>query len=120
MASLVSGAVSGLVSGISGLVSGNANDQNYRNGWTQQQIGTLSAANPGKNIIVVFPPHSQSLQGSQYQQLVCKTPTQTLSYDCYIFDSGTFTLKGDGGYLNWAFTGNFTRNGNTVTFKKPA
>lgn len=117
MGSLIAGAVSGLITGVSGLVSGNTNDQNFRNGWTQQNLGTVTAANPKKNVIIVFPPHDQNLQGSKYQQLVCKTPTQTLSYDCYIFDSGDFTLKGDGGYLNWAFAGNFTRNGNKLTFK---
>ncbi|CAD6593803.1 MAG: hypothetical protein ASARMPRED_007958 [Alectoria sarmentosa] len=110
MSSLVSGAVTGLITGISGLVSGNANDQNFRNGWTQQNLGTVTAANPKKNVIIVFPPHDQNLQGSKYLQLVCKTPTQTLSYDCYIFDSGDFTLKGDGGYLNWAFSATATHN----------
>ncbi|KAL9070303.1 MAG: hypothetical protein Q9161_004996 [Pseudevernia consocians] len=62
MSSLISGAVSGLITGVSGLVSGNANDQNFRNGWTQQQIGTVTAANPKKNVIIVFPPHDQNLQ----------------------------------------------------------
>ena len=75
MGSLVSGAVTGLITGVSGLVTGNANDQNFRNGWTQQTLGTVTAANPKKNVIIVFPPHDQNLQGSKYQQLVCKTPT---------------------------------------------
>lgn len=60
MSSLISGAVSGLISGVSGLVSGNANDQNFRNGWTQQQIGTVTAANPKKNVVRVFRVHYSS------------------------------------------------------------
>ena len=120
MAAIASGLVGGIISGVAGLVSNNSNDQNFRNGWTQSQLGPLATANPNKNIMIVFPPHDQNFTRSQYSQLLCKTPSgQTLSYDCYVFDAGDFTLKGDGGFLNWAFQGNFTRNGNKVTFKKP-
>lgn len=108
---------SSVVSGI----QGNNADKEFRNGWTQQQLTTVSGQNAGKNIMIVLPKHTETFQGSKQQQLLCQTPNdkQTLSYDCYIFDSGDFELQGDGGYLNWAFTGNFKRNGNKVSFSKP-
>lgn len=37
-------------------------------------------------------------------------------YGIWIFKKGKFTNKGDGGWINWAMYGNFTRNGKTVTF----
>ncbi|AXG79406.1 stress protein [Streptomyces paludis] len=39
-------------------------------------------------------------------------------YRILVFESGTFTNKGDGGYINWAFRGWFERNGMTVNFRR--
>ncbi|GGK81794.1 hypothetical protein [Mangrovihabitans endophyticus] len=36
-----------------------------------------------------------------------------------VFKSGTVKNKGDGGYINWAYRGWFTRNNMTVHFHKP-
>merc|ERR1719300_1025186 len=32
-------------------------------------------------------------------------------YMVYIFVKGVFVNRGDGGYLNWAFYGRYSRNG---------
>jgi hypothetical protein len=41
-----------------------------------------------------------------------------IDYGIWVFRSaGVFKNKGDGGYINWAFYGDTTRNGGTVTFK---
>ena len=43
------------------------------------------------------------------------------TFGIWAFESGEFTNKGDGGYLNWAFKGAFTRDGDQghhVTFSK--
>jgi hypothetical protein len=37
-------------------------------------------------------------------------------YGVYVFCSGEFILKGDGGYINWGFRGSYKRNDNKVTF----
>ncbi len=40
-------------------------------------------------------------------------------YGVWLFDSGRFVNKGDGGYINWCFKGSFKRSGNqghTVDF----
>lgn len=80
-------------------INASKEDQNFRNGWTQQQLGVVTAANSGKNVMIVYPKHDASgLVNSQQSQLECKCPNSgtTLSYDCYIFDSGLFKLQGDG------------------------
>ena len=40
-------------------------------------------------------------------------------FDFYVFDKGTFKNDGDGGDINWAFYGNFDRDGMTVSFEPP-
>ncbi|WP_069817328.1 hypothetical protein [Streptomyces sp. TP-A0874] len=40
-------------------------------------------------------------------------------FDLYVFDKGTFSNDGDGGYINWAFYGDFDRDGGKVTFEQP-
>ncbi|EIE23408.1 hypothetical protein COCSUDRAFT_62943 [Coccomyxa subellipsoidea C-169] len=42
---------------------------------------------------------------------------QGITYGIWGFTSGTFDNQGDGGYINWAFFGNFDRSGNHVVFK---
>ena len=38
-------------------------------------------------------------------------------YMIYVFHSGLFINYDDGGYINWAFQGKFTRNGGSVYFQ---
>lgn len=40
-------------------------------------------------------------------------------FDVYVFDKGTFRDDGDGGDINWAFYGDFRRDGRQVSFQKP-
>lgn len=42
-----------------------------------------------------------------------------VTYGIWVFESGQFTNKGDGGFINWSFMGRFQRNGNSVRFSKP-
>jgi hypothetical protein len=40
-----------------------------------------------------------------------------ITYGIWVFRSAAvFKNKGDGGYINWSFSGAYTRNGGTVTF----
>ncbi|GAB4084454.1 hypothetical protein GCM10028784_10840 [Myceligenerans cantabricum] len=44
-------------------------------------------------------------------------------FDVYVFEDGTFSNDGDGGYVNWAWYGQFERGGEDdkeVTFDRPA
>lgn len=40
-------------------------------------------------------------------------------FDVYVFDKGTFSNDGDGGYTNWAYYGDVTRDGKDATFEQP-
>jgi hypothetical protein len=102
MAALIGPLVSGLFQGGMSINSANnqgSEDRNFRNGWTQQQLGVVTAANPGKNVMIVYPNHDASqLANCTNSILECKCPNSgiTLTYQCYVFYSGPFALKGDG------------------------
>ncbi|MFF1921045.1 hypothetical protein ACFVW8_10800 [Streptomyces sp. NPDC058221] len=40
-------------------------------------------------------------------------------FDVYVFDKGKFSNDGDGGYINWAYYGDATRDDKVATFDKP-
>lgn len=42
-----------------------------------------------------------------------------ITYGIWVFEDGSFTNKGDGGWINWAFRGWFDRDGNHVKFHRP-
>lgn len=43
----------------------------------------------------------------------------SVHYGLWIAEAGEFTNHGDGGYINWAYRGWFTRSGGTVRFHRP-
>ncbi|WP_432680897.1 stress protein [Bacillus velezensis] len=42
-----------------------------------------------------------------------------ITYGIWVFEDGSFTNKGDGGWINWAFRGWFDRDGDHVEFHRP-
>ncbi|WP_051790480.1 hypothetical protein [Streptomyces sp. NRRL S-1022] len=55
-------------------------------------------------------------QGQQNAQECGKAFPQSVNYFWAVFRDGEFDLQGDGGYRNWAFHGNWERQGNRVVF----
>jgi hypothetical protein len=43
--------------------------------------------------------------------------TRFIPYEIIVFQRGSLVRLGDGGYINWCFSGNFDREGEFVTFK---
>jgi hypothetical protein len=76
----------------------------------------------GKYNVMVFnmsQPYNRNIRGVKFFK---QANYQGVPYGIWIFEDGTFTNKGDGGFINWAFNGRFQRSGNqghTVTFQKP-
>lgn len=95
----------------------NDSDNNIRSAFTQNTVSETRKLNPQKNVMVVFNGHEQNFTECEHQIVTLPlTPPRTMNYHVYIFKDGTFTHKGDGGFINWAFGGAFKRNGNTVVF----
>ena len=122
--------------GIEDIISG---DHNVESTFTQHTISQLGSQYPGKNLLVYHDQDSivnlcmscllalRSIWGwlpsapdavhAHYELPLPPTFVGlTQGYEIWVFDSGTFSLAGDGGYENWAVGGCFSRQGNNVVF----
>gem|GEM_PF-3382020 len=103
---------------INNLVVASQNRPGFVKGLMEQ---ATFAAN-GKYNVMVFnmsQPYERNLRDVKFFKQV---NYQGVPYGVWIFTDGNFTNKGDGGFINWAFSGKFQRSGNqghTVTFQKP-
>jgi hypothetical protein len=98
--------------------------QKDRAAWVQAMLEEVKSRTQGRLSIVVF---------NMQQGFVFNPPPGTfkftratfngglsgnITYGVWAFSSGTtFTNQGDGGFINWAFYGVFTRNRGVVTFQ---
>ncbi|KAG0631556.1 hypothetical protein M758_1G262000 [Ceratodon purpureus] len=83
----------------------------------QNAVDMLADAYPHHNVMLVHPLHKKQFDGD-YTQIELQVDPRFGSFQVYVFKSGKFTLQGDGGYINWCFKGNYTRNDKNVTFKQ--
>ncbi|CAF2884816.1 unnamed protein product [Rotaria sp. Silwood2] len=87
------------------------NDQSVDRGEaTQLIVDHFTRSFPDKNCIVCHSPHVKSLNGMEHDHIELPRKVGTIGYEIYVFDDGEFTNLGDGGYINWAFAGNFVRD----------
>lgn len=79
-------------------------DVNRRIYYTQQVVGSAVIQFPGKNIVMAnvgyeFTGTPITIQRAVYDAKV----GSNVDFDVLIFETGTFTLEGDGGFQNWAY-----------------
>ncbi|KAL2073098.1 hypothetical protein VTL71DRAFT_10422 [Oculimacula yallundae] len=87
--------------------------------YTQTTVENLRLQFPEYNVLIVHPKHSRNFVNEYHQHVELPlTAPRTQGYEIYCFDSGSFTLEGDGGFINWCFAGSYTRDGNNVNFNK--
>jgi len=94
------------------------NDNNKREAYTQQFIQQASKQFPNCNWVICHPQHSVTGPHVVHQHHELGMTVGTCGYDSYCSPMGqpfTFDNQGDGGYLNWAYAGKFSRNGNKLT-----
>jgi hypothetical protein len=70
---------------------------------------SASASNSFNDVVV---------SGSDYYH-ECKNLSKQSNYYWRVFKTGTFVHKGDGGFRNYAYSGHFTKDGETITFLNP-
>lgn len=79
--------------------------------FTQLAINSLASFWPQWNILIYHNQHSGYIfyyDIHVHYELVTGAGT-TYGYEVHLFDRGAFILSGDGGFINWCFAGNFTR-----------
>jgi hypothetical protein len=101
--------------GLTNLFNG---DQDRRSAFTKQFVTDAGNTYPAYNVVMVHTAHSAS---GEYVHQHVEFPIslgRSIGYEVYFAQKGrpfALELKGDGGYLNWAYNGEFSRNGNTIT-----
>ena len=104
-------------------------DNKKREQYTQSFVNQASKSYPQWNVVICHPGHTARPNEKspntyvRHQHLELGMTVGTCGYDVYFSPKGKpfqFVNQGDGGFLNWAFNGEFTRNGNTLTAKQHA
>jgi hypothetical protein len=86
---------------------GNTSSTDRQTQFTRNFIAKVRNQFPEKNALIVHSNHTANFVGSVTQSFDLLAPTPIhVSYQWYVFDSGTFTLQGDGGDNNVLFAGN--------------
>ncbi|GAA2841267.1 stress protein [Crossiella cryophila] len=100
---------------ISNSIAHNQNRSGFVNGIME---GSFYDAGQRYNVMVTKQnhPYTANLHNIVYDAIV---HSGYPDFRVIVFESGTFTNRGDGGHINWAFRGWFTRDGMTVNFRKP-
>lgn len=88
------------------------------NQFTQSTVQNLNSQYPNMNVMIYHDTDSKfnfpNGQHTHYELDIGLGFTE--GYEIWVFEQGTFDKVGDGGYINWCFSGNFNRNGNHVDF----
>ncbi|MDK1472915.1 hypothetical protein QNO07_05625 [Streptomyces sp. 549] len=95
-----------------------AHKQN-RSGYVKSlREGAFYDARERYNVMIIKADHKYS---SNLKRIVYDAKVKGGNYPTFrviVFESGSFTNRGDGGYDNWAFRGWYKRDGMTVNFRK--
>ena len=88
------------------------NDNNKREAYTQQFVQQASKQFPNCNFVICHTQHKVAGPQVVHQHHELGMTVGTCGYDSYCSPMGQpfiFENQGDGGYLNWAYAGEFSR-----------
>jgi hypothetical protein len=114
--------IAGVAFGVAGLVNAlQRGDDEKRSEFTQRTISELTQKYPDYNFVITHHKGSKA-EGPEvvHDHVELKMAAGSAGYEIFGSRKGQpfrFELNGDGGYLNWAFGGDFNRDGNTLTAK---
>ncbi|WP_236239729.1 stress protein [Streptomyces sp. CC228A] len=101
-----------------GIVTDAIERKQNRSGYVKSLMeGAFYEAGQRYNVMVINNAnrHTAHLRGVVYDARISGIHG---TYRVIVFESGTFTNHGDGGWINWAFRGWFDRDGGHVTFRR--
>lgn len=107
--------VLGIANAIINAVNANAN----RSGFVKGVMESTFYAAGGKYNVMVFNLSQNYKDQFKGVKTFATTTRDGVVYGIWVFESGTFTNLGDGGWDNWAFRGWFDRQDKFVTFHRP-
>ena len=91
-------------------------EEDNRGDFTQKVVDVADDNDGGDYNVVIMnlsQGYDERLSGTRFYANV---RYDSVNYGVWIAEGGEFENTGDGGYINWAFQGQFDRDGNTVKF----
>lgn len=107
------------VLGIANTIANAVKTNQNRPGWVKNvMLTTFYGANQQYNVMVfnLNQNFDQHFNGIKFYG---SAVYDGITFGIWAFEDGDFTNQGDGGWINWAFSGWFDRNGGHVAFRKP-
>jgi hypothetical protein len=95
----------------------NENDNQLRENFARYYIDDAQKKYPDYNVVLI---HTQHTLSGEYTHDHVEVPIslgRTIGYEIYFAGRGrpfTLTNQGDGGFINWMYSGDFTRDGSTI------
>jgi hypothetical protein len=115
----VAGAFVAIAVKIAGLIAQSvAADKQKRADFTRKFVAESARKYPGYNVAIIHTRHEATGKHIHNHVEVDINIGGTIGYEIYYSRKGnpfTLTNKGDGGFLNWAYNGEFARKGMTIS-----
>lgn len=105
------------VLGIAGAIASSVNASQNREGLVKGLMKEAYFKAGQKYNVMVFNLNQNYDENFNGVKFFAKTNYNGITYGIWAFESGDFTNQGDGGWINWAFKGQFDRNGSHVKFR---
>lgn len=105
------------VLGIAGAIASSVNSDRDREGFVKGLMEEAYFKASQNHNVMVFNLSQNYDENFKGVKFFAKTNYNGITYGIWAFESGDFTNKGDGGWINWAFKGQFDRNGSYVKFR---
>jgi hypothetical protein len=93
-------------------------DEKYRDAFVRKAVDAAFNAAGQKHNVLLFNLAQNYEASIPVTDIYATVEFGKVFYGLWIFDDGSFTNKGDGGYVNWGMVGRFDRNGAHVDFHK--
>jgi len=115
------------IKAITGLIGDIKDEKKNRETFVKHLLAKLVEKDQSFNYMIIHTKHTAKWDGKEgvdwyHTHVECPTIRllkKTIGYEVYSARSGDFVNNGDGGFINWAFQGKFTRDKGHVVFSKP-
>ena len=115
----VAGVIVAIAIKIAGVIAQSvAGDKKKRAEFARQFVAESARKYPGYNVVIIHTRHETTGKHIHKHVEVDIKIGGTIGYEIYYSRKGkpfTLTNKGDGGFLNWAYNGEFERKGMTIS-----
>ena len=112
--------VASVISQVVGILQNVFDPKEAREKFTNDSVDRLAQEFPDYNVLLVHTAHHFESGEHVHKHVEFYTGAgNSYGYEVYLMRKGqktVFILDGDGGFINWCFTGSYTKDGHRVEF----